>query len=233
MSKTCVITGAGSGIGRATAVALSQVSDFQNLVLIGRQEGNLAETIKMMNPQVKNRGIVYDLEELSGISGLVDGIFNEFGRIDCLMNIAGYADPQPLLSTQVDNLEKTYRVNVFAPVELIRNVTKYMKQQKEGKILNLASTAGCSPRAGWLSYSSSKAALISISETLSEELAEYGIAVYCVSPGRCATQLREKLAPNEDPSTIMQADEVAEILVRLVSQEEKCLDGQNIIIRRR
>ena len=101
-----------------------------------------------------------------------------------------------------------------------------------GKILNVASTAGMTPRPGWLSYSSSKASVISMSQTLTDELSEYGIKVYCVSPGRCATKLRKRLAPNEDPRTIMQPIEVAEVICDLISDEECCLDGQNIIIRK-
>lgn len=105
-------------------------------------------------------------------------------------------------------------------------------KNKGGKILNIASTAGMTPRPGWLSYSSSKAAVISMSQTLTDELVEYGIKVYCVSPGRCATKFRKRLAPNEDPTTIMQPEEVAEVICNLISDNGNCLDGQNIVIRK-
>jgi 3-oxoacyl-[acyl-carrier protein] reductase len=102
-----------------------------------------------------------------------------------------------------------------------------------GKIVNIASTAGMGPRPGWITYSSSKAAMISISQTLTEELAEYGIKVYCVSPGRCATKLRAKLAPDEDSAMIMQPVEVAKVITNLLLEDEQYLDGQNIVIRKR
>ncbi len=101
-----------------------------------------------------------------------------------------------------------------------------------GQILNVASTAGSSARPGWLAYASSKAALISMSQTLSEELSEYGIRVYCISPGRCATELRKVLAPDEDPTTIMQPEHVGEVVNRLLSDDGICLDGQNIVVRK-
>ena len=101
-----------------------------------------------------------------------------------------------------------------------------------GKILNVASTAGMTPRPGWLTYASSKASVIAMSQSLTAELAEYGIKVYCVSPGRCATKLRTRLAPDEDPSTIMQPEDVAEVICNLMSPFENCLDGQNIVIRK-
>ena len=99
------------------------------------------------------------------------------------------------------------------------------------KILNVASTAGVTSRPGWLAYAASKAAVISISNTLTDELAEYGIKVYSISPGRCATELRRKLAPEEDPSTIMQPEDVAEVVATLMRDDETCLDGQNLIVR--
>lgn len=71
-----------------------------------------------------------------------------------------------------------------------------------------------------------------MSQTLTEELAEYGIKVYCISPGRCATKLRRRLAPDEDPKTIMQPEDVAEVICNLISPTECCLDGQNIVIRK-
>lgn len=233
--KTCIITGASSGIGRAAAIEISNTNEYQNIVILGRDKERLAETWRCMNHHEKNvMQVVYDLEEIAGISQLVKMIHDAFKSIDCLINIAGYTDPQPLLTMSVNSLEKTYTINLFAPLILIRECVKYMKFNDEGaKVLNVASTAGMSPRPGWLSYASSKAALISSSLTLAEELAEYNIKVYCISPGRCATELRRKLAPDEDQSKIMQPEEVGSIICNLVSNKETCLDGQNIIVRKK
>ena len=73
---------------------------------------------------------------------------------------------------------------------------------------------------------------MSLSATLSDELAGRGIKVYSISPGRCATDLRRILAPEEDLSTIMQPEEVADVIARLLDESEAILDGQNIIVRR-
>lgn len=234
MEKTCIITGASSGIGQAVAIEISFKEDYDNIVLIARDEQKLIETINSMNKKKIIKKINYDLQEMDNIPLIVEKIYNEFHSIDCLLNIAGYTDPQFLLTTSLENMQKTYAINVFAPFMLIRECVKYMKNNKEGgKILNVASTAGISPRPGWLSYAASKASVVSMSQTLSEELAEYNIKVYCVSPGRCATALRKKLAPNEDQSKIMQPKDVADIICKLVMINEQCLDGQNIIIRKK
>lgn len=232
--RTCIITGAGSGIGRAAAIEIALSNEFEYLVLIGKNEDKLRQTRELMVTSAEIDLCAYDLSDLGNIPALIDSIYQKSGSIDCLLNIAGYTNPQPLLTTTAEDLYLTYQTNVFAPLLLIRECTKYMKQtENECKILNVASTAGITPRPGWLSYSSSKAAVVSMSETLSEELAEYGIKVYCISPGRCATALRRKLAPDEDQSKIMQPEEVGSIIQSLISNSEHCLDGQNIIIRKK
>ena len=232
--KTCIITGAGSGIGQATALEIGRSGEFESLVLIGRTEEKLKETRAQMETSAEVKLIPYNLSDLEGIPALVEQIYHAAGEINCLLNIAGYADPQPLLTTSVENMRLTYEANVFAPFLLIRECTKYMRLNKgTSKILNVASTAGITPRPGWLSYSSSKAAVVSMSQTLTEELAEYGIRVYCVSPGRCATALRRKLAPDEDQTKIMQPEEVAHVICQLITSAEQCLDGQNIVIRKK
>lgn len=234
MGKTCVITGAGSGIGRAAAIEIAAAGEYSYITLIGKTEEKLRETASLIRTSATVDVQPFDLVDLEGIPALVRGVYERSGSIDCLLNIAGYTDPQPLLTTTAESLQLTYQTNVFAPVLLIRECVKYMKQNEGiSKILNVASTAGITPRPGWLSYASSKAAVVSISQTLAEELAEYGIKVYCVSPGRCATALRRKLAPDEDQTKIMQPEEVGHIIRDLISGSERCLDGQNIVIRKK
>lgn len=231
---TCIVTGAGSGIGRATAIELSRRGYYDKIVLLGRNERDIENTIREMSKNMDRHSVFFyktDFSQPESLSGIVECIDKNQGNISSLLNIAGYTDPQPLLSTTLENIELTYKVNVFSPFVLMRDCTKYIKQ-RGGKILNVASTAGMTPRPGWLSYASSKASIISMSETLTAELSEYGILVYCVSPGRCATKLRKRLAPDEDPTTIMQPQEVAEVICNLMAPEECCLDGQNIIIRK-
>lgn len=232
--KTCIITGAGSGIGRAVSIEIGRSNEFEYLVLIGRSIDKLEETRSMLETNAEVQLYPYDLVDLNGIPEMVEKIYNAACEINCLLNIAGYTDPQPLLTTSLESMQLTYQTNVFAPFMFIRECAKYMRLNSGiSKILNVASTAGITPRPGWLSYASSKAAVVSMSQTLSEELAEYGIRVYCVSPGRCATALRRKLAPDEDQSKIMQPEQVGHIICQLITGSEQCLDGQNIVIRKK
>ncbi|MCU9613259.1 SDR family oxidoreductase [Caldibacillus lycopersici] len=231
MTKTCVITGASRGIGRAIAVSLSEQADISNFILIARSKDGIEETKHLMAGDKHIECYAMDLTVYDDVRELIQQVGDNFGTIDMLINVAGYANPKSLLETTVDDWEETYRINVHSLFNITKETVRFMKKTG-GKILNVASTAGSSARPGWLAYASSKAALISISETLSAELSEYGILVYCISPGRCATELRKVLAPDEDPTTIMQPEEVGDVVKQLLSDTGICLDGQNIVVRK-
>ena len=233
MGKVCVVTGASQGIGRAAAIRMSREPDVSAIVLIARNADGIAGTAAQMDHDGTTVDQVpYDLADLDGIPDLVRGINDRHGGIDILLNIAGYADPQSLLDTTTENIVTTYTINVFAMLVLIREATRYMVD-RPAKILNVASTAGITSRPGWLAYASSKAAVVSLSATLADELAGSGIKVYSISPGRTATDLRRKLAPEEDLTTIMQPSHVADVIAQLMSDAETTLDGQNIVVRMR
>jgi short-subunit dehydrogenase len=232
MAKTAIITGASQGIGRATALRLAREPGVTGLALVSRSEEKLESTRAAIGPDGPDVEIYpYDLADLEGIPSLVAVIRKRFGTIDALCNIAGYAEPHALLDTTNENIVRTYTINVMAMIVLIREVVRVM-QHHPAKILNVASTAGITSRPGWLAYASSKAAVVSLSQTLSDELAGRGIKVYTISPGRTATELRRILAPEEDTSTIMQPEEVADVIARLLHDSEAILDGQNIIVRK-
>ena len=196
--SVCIITGPGSGIGRATAIQLARRGYYDSFALLGRNAEEIQRTMEEMR---KYNGSVrffqVDFSSPEAIPALVQDIHDSMGEIVALYNIAGYTDPQPLLTTSLESFDQTFRVNVYSPFLLMRECVKYMKS-RGGKILT-----------------------------------EYGIMVYCVSPGRCATKLRRRLAPDEDPSTIMQPHEVAEVICNLMDPKERCLDGQNIVIRKK
>lgn len=231
MGKTLVITGASQGIGRATAVRMAREPGIGGIALVARSATGLDATIRAMGQtDAAVHAFPYDLGEIEGIRSLVDDIGARFGQIDLLCNIAGYAEPRALLDTTNENLVRTYTVNVLAMVVLTREVVRGI-HDRPAKIVNIASTAGITSRPGWLAYASSKAAVVQFSTTLADELAGTGIKVYTISPGRTATELRRILAPEEDLTTIMQPERVADVIATLLSDDETVLDGQNIIVR--
>ena len=231
MGKICVITGASQGIGRAAAVQMaagpmSMSSSSSRAVARGSRRRR-----QPWPPKARQSAwSPTTWRDLEGIPALVQGISEEFGGIDLLLNIAGYAEPKSLLDTTAANLVTTFTINVFAMLVLIREMVRF-NQGRPAKVLNVASTAGITARPGWVAYAASKAAVVSLGQTLAEELAGSGIKVYTISPGRTATELRRILAPDEDPSTIMQPEQVARVIGTLMHDDELTLDGQNIIVR--
>jgi short-subunit dehydrogenase len=231
VGRTVIVTGASQGIGRAAAVRMAAEPDVTTVVLVARSADGLRETAEAIGPSAATiRCIPYDLADLDGIPALVRGIRDETGRLDVLLNIAGYAEPKALLDTTSANLVQTFTINVFAMLVMSREFVRWA-QGHPAKILNIASTAGITSRPGWVAYAASKAAVVSLSQTLADELAGTGIKVYSISPGRTATELRRVLAPDEDPSTIMQPGAVADVIATLMKEDELTLDGQNIIVR--
>ena len=164
---------------------------------------------------------------------IVKDVFESFDadnvKINTIINNAGFTKPASINETHLEDFEMTMRVNLYSPFRIIQ--TALRKRHPLRQIINIASTAGMNGRAGWLSYSASKAAMINMSEVLRDELKPYDIDVTCLSPGRCATDLRRTLAPDEDPSTIMQPSQVADVIKLMTSPTGMLLHSQNLVVR--
>jgi len=230
-NNAIIITGASRGIGREIAIKLSfDLKDTDIFILIARNKEKLKETKNLMNPQKKI--IIYpnDITNDEFIIKIINEITKKY-YIKYYINNAGFVEPASIFSTDVKNWDTTFNVNIRSAFVFTSQIIKQMKNNG-GKLLYIASTSATPPRPGWIAYSSSKAALVNFALNLSAELKPYGIKVYCISPGRCATDLRRKLAPEEDQSKIMQPEEVADVVSLLLSKKGDTLDGQNIIVKK-
>lgn len=155
---------------------------------------------------------------------------NRLGHVDSLVYSAGHVEPLPFLDTDLDTWDYHLEVNLTAAARCLQ---WFAQRRTPGAVVLVASTAALRPSPGWTSYSAAKAALVNLGLSTAVELAPYGIRVYVVAPGRCATHLRATLAPDEDPSTIMQPPEVAQVVARLLDDTGGVLAGQVIEVARR
>lgn len=231
--KTIMITGASRGIGRQTTLTLSQAdTSFETIVVLGRQESLLGELVAEAQQVSADKEIIPIVADLAD-PDVVQDVFKELDqrgvRLNGIVNNAGFTKPALINDTKLDDFEMTMRVNLYSPFRIIQ--TALREKHPIEQIINIASTAGMNGRAGWLSYSASKAAMINMSEVLREELKPQGIEVTCLSPGRCATDLRKTLAPDEDPSTIMQPEQVAGVIKLMTSELGKLLHSTNLVVR--
>lgn len=234
MSRSILITGASRGIGFSTAARfLATDNDLRDLILVARDTPTFDKSLDLLEQSnIHKKGIHpyrVDLADRAQIVGLIKDVMHRQQRVDILINNAGHTAPAAIHQTSFADFERTIGINLYAPFTIVQELLHAGNTCE--LIINVASTAGIKGRPGWLTYSASKAAMIAMSEVMREELAIHGTRVVCISPGRCATDLRKTLEPDEDPSTIMQPEHVAAVMEMLASDVGRFVDSQNLVVR--
>ncbi|GAA4594949.1 SDR family NAD(P)-dependent oxidoreductase [Planotetraspora phitsanulokensis] len=184
--RNVLLTGAGSGIGRATAVRL--LSEGATVFAVDRDEAGLAETGKLAGDDGRFLPHVADLAEEEGVVSAAAAAVAALERVDVLVNVAGVLRVTPMDSLRLDDYREIFAVNVFAPVVLCREVLPHVPD-RTGVVVNVTSTAATKAHPWMTGYAASKGALLSFSISLAAELSARRIRVVPVSPGGVATPL--------------------------------------------
>lgn len=148
---------------------------------------------------------------------------------DAVVYCAGHVSPGPLADVDLCDWDHTLEVNLTGAFRTLQAVAA---AGRPCAVILVGSTAGTRPSPLWAAYAASKAALSNLAQTAQDELGPLGVRTYVVNPGRTATALRARLAPDEDASTIMQPHEVAEVIVSLLADTAGVLAGSPIQVRR-
>ncbi|MFB6156410.1 MAG: SDR family oxidoreductase [Haloferacaceae archaeon] len=186
MDRTVLITGSSSGIGRATAEAFldeewavyATARDPDDVADLADREGCTAAEL--------------DVTDEGDVERVVDRMTDAEGRIDCLVNNAGYGQFGPVEDVPVSTARRQYEVNVHGVHRLVREVLPHMREREDGTIVNLSSVAGRIAFPGGGAYCGSKFALEAMSDALRAEVDPYGVDVVLVEPGPVATGFRER-----------------------------------------
>ncbi|TRX66236.1 SDR family oxidoreductase [Carboxylicivirga sp. M1479] len=226
--KVIVITGASSGIGYQTAIQAQEQG--ATVIFASRTAEQNAEIKNVLTGQSLAKNL--DVGDEASVKVFFDFVKEKFNTIDALVNCAGYVNPESLLNTSLENWDTTLRINLTGTFLCTKYATLLMKRAG-GKIINIASTAGLTPRPGWSAYAAAKSGVINFSNAIAEELKDYGIKIFIICPGRTATPLRKILAPNEDPESIMQPKAVADVVLTCFTKQAEVLEGQPILVRER
>ncbi len=214
--KVALVTGAGRGIGRAIAVALAR--EGFSLCIAARTREQLEETRRLTSLEPERSLIVLiDLAEHDGPETLFTAATDHFGRLDVLVNNAGWAPARtPLHKTGEADLDRMIALNLRTPIALTRLVVTAMSAQGRGTIINIASSAGRASPAFEAIYAATKAGLIAFSRASFAELRKHGIKVSVVIPGLVDTAL---IPPNKrlDRGRMLSPNQVAEAAMQIIN----------------
>ena len=187
-SKVALITGAGSGIGRAVAIKLAS-SDF-NVVLAGRTQSRLDRVASEIGPQAL--AIATDVCDSASVASLFDAIREKYGRLDVLFNNAGVsAPPQPLDALSLEHWRAVMDTNVTGVFLCTQAAFALMKEQRPrgGRIINNGSISATTPRPHLIAYTASKHAVTGLTKTTALEGRAFDIACGQIDIGNTATDM--------------------------------------------
>lgn len=215
-NKVVVITGAGGGIGRVTAVKLAEAG--ANIALLGGINiSRLDQTTKEVEQNgVKVFSLPGDLTDDSFLADCIDQVYEYFDQIDVLINNAGMAYNAPFEQTDVEILDKIYRINVRTPFVLSQKVLPYLRHSEHATIVNISSSLGHKGYAGQSAYAASKHALRGMSKSIANELFTEGIRVHTVCPGGVYTDMLGVARPDLSSDGMIMPDDVAETILFLL-----------------
>lgn len=211
--KVALITGAGRGIGRATAAAFAR--EGIHVGLVGRTLENLqrvAEELKQYD--VKVAIVAANVSDLDSITTAVESIRRQLGAIDILVNNAGISKFGNFMDLTPEEWTNIIDVNVKGVYYTTRAVLPEMIERKTGDIINISSTAGQKGAPVTSAYSASKAAVIGLSESLMLEVRKQNIRVTTLTPSTVATDMAVELNLTDgNPDKVMQAEDLADLMV--------------------
>lgn len=221
--KTALITGAGRGIGRATAIAFAK--EGINLGLLGRSMENLeAVAAELQEYGVKVSLATADVSNMESVNAAVEKIRGELGPIEILVNNAGISKFGKFLEVDPEDWAKIIQVNVMGVYYVTRAVLPDMIEKNAGDIINLSSTAGQKGAPVTSAYSASKAAVIALSESLMLEVRKQNIRVVTLTPSTVATDMAVELNLTDgNPEKVMQPEDIADFMVAQLKMNPRIL----------
>jgi 3-oxoacyl-[acyl-carrier protein] reductase len=186
--RACAVTGASSGIGRATALSLAR--EGASVLLVGRREGPLAEVAA----KCRDRGgvaetLAVDVTAADVGERVAQALLGHFDRIDVLVNNAGTSSIRTLEQLTDEDWQTQWELNVIGPMRLMRAVAPEMADRGWGRIVNVSSSSGKRPSSTNMAYSVAKAAELSLSRAFADLYAGKGVLINAVAPGAVGTDL--------------------------------------------
>ena len=232
--KKALITGASGGIGKEIAKVL--IKHNAQVCISGRNLDELNALKELLG--AKCHVVTCDLSKKDEIIELIKKTEEVLGHIDILVNNAGITKDNIFLRMSESEWEDVLNVNLNSTFSILKLITKGMIKRRYGRIINISSVVGVTGGAGQVNYSASKAGLIGLTKSLSQEVATRNITVNCIAPGFIETPMTEKL-DDKRKDTILNSipmnrigrpEDLSSAIIFLASQESSYITGQTIHI---
>ena len=222
--KTAVITGAGRGIGRATAHALAR--EGCNIVLAALEADQIeavAAEVRAIGPQAL--AVQTDVQHKSQVTELAQAAFDRFGAVDILMNNAGVAIHNAIPNIKEEDWDWMMAINLKGTFLCTQAFFQHMCDRRSGHIINIVSRAGKVASAKFGAYAASKFGMLGFTQTTDAEGMEFGVKATAVCPGAVDTQQR---AENhvDDHSKLLQPEDVADYVAFIVTRPARVYIGE-------
>ncbi|WP_127586859.1 SDR family NAD(P)-dependent oxidoreductase [Paenibacillus koleovorans] len=234
--KTAIVTGGGSGIGRATALRLA--AQGCQVVIASLDEEELTATAQAIRDQTGGEAIAFcaDLCREEQIDGLIALTVEAFGTIDIVVNAAGVIVEKPYMEHTMDDWDRTFAINVRAPFALCRQAMGVMRQQhgrqgwEGGYIVNICSTAINNVHERFVAYGASKHALYGLTQACRSYGEPFGIRASTISPDVTDTAMARGIRVGGTPDQWMRPDDIARMVTFLLETDAR-MSIDNIMTR--
>lgn len=238
-AKTLFITGCNRGIGKAMVSLFAQ--NNYNIIVCNRNQDNEFDTFceGLQNEYgIEIEKYYANLSDEQSIKECLSQLLKSKPKIDVMINNAGVVDKGFLQMTPMQKIRDVFQINFFAHVQLIQGISRLMMRQKSGVIINMASIGGIDAYPGYVSYGCSKAAVIYLTKTLSQEFAPYGIRVNALAPSMVKTRMQEQMGEEANEEIMhrtalkrnAEPEEIAKLALFVASDDSAFITGQIIRI---
>jgi NAD(P)-dependent dehydrogenase (short-subunit alcohol dehydrogenase family) len=241
-NRVAIVTGSNRGLGKAMSLALAEAG--AQVAVVSRKTEQAQAVAREIQMSTGNTcyGYLCDMTVPEQITALVEGVLNDFGQIDIVVNNAAINKQRPIEDLSLEEFREVQDTNLIGPWLLCRAVTHHLKERRYGRVISVSSTAAVSTFPGLTPYASSKAALLQMTRTLALEWGPYGITVNCILPGSFATEANNLESLKQDPKAYADfisgiplrrwatPDEIGGLIVFLASDASSFITGAAILI---
>ena len=221
--KNAIITGGGSGLGKAVAIALA--NEGVNIGITGRNEENLKNTAE----EIKKLGVnaaysVFSIDDEKAVKLGIDALVKDLNGVDILVNNAGIGNFGTLEQMPSETWEQIIKTNLFGVYYAAQAVYPYFKEKGQGDIVNVASTAGLKGGANMSAYAASKAGVVSLSQSMMAEWRKENIRVITLTPSTIASDMSIQGGLTDgNPEKVLQPEDFAEWVRDILKMNRRAL----------